>query len=410
MSFKIATNGVSNGNVGMLVHGYYPRDVRVRREAEALVEEGYNVKVICLRAPEEQRNKRGHAQDIVNGVYIYRLPLCRKRGGFFRYLFEYIVLVILGAWKLLSLHLKSPFHIVHIHNMPDFLILAGLITRWMGAKLVLDIHDPMMELYATTSRLGHNRWVLKALNWQQKISCRLANRIVSVNETMRENLTNKGVQEEKIFIIHNFPDTKYLPIKNYNSWPRHEDGLFLLYAGTVTEHYRLDLAVEALAQASKNLPWIKLRILGEGNDLERVLKLANKLGIRDYIELLNPVNVEKLKDLMKDIDIGISCHQGGLFGDLQLTCKVLDYLTQGIPVISSRTKTLIRYIPEEAVFYFDPESAEDMAQQIMKMWNRPDLVKKKMEYAQKLIAQYTWQRERFKLIEFYRGLLNNKQI
>jgi len=408
---KLSTNTTPKLNVGMLVHGYYPRDIRVRREAEALVEQGYRVEVVCLRVPEEQGKQREPTRDIVNGVHIIRLPVSRKRGKIFRYLFEYIILIILGAWKLSLLHFKNPFQIVHIHNMPDILILAGLIPKWMGAKLILDIHDPMTELYASTSRLGKNRWVLSILNWQQRFSCRLADRVISVNESMRENLERKGIQQEKIFILHNFPDTKYLPIKNdISSWPRHSDGLSLLYAGTITEHYRLDIAIKALSLASKHLPWIKLRILGDGNDLIRVLRLANDLGVMDYIEHANPVGIDKLKDIMKDNDIGISCHQGGLFGDLQFTGKILDYLTQGLAVISSRTRTLVRYIPEEAVFYFDPESAEDMAKKIIKMWNSPDLVRKKMKYAKKLLPHYTWQKERYKLISFYQGLIKNQKI
>lgn len=396
---------INSGNVGMLVHGYYPRDLRVRREAEALMEAGYRVKVVCLRAPIEQGIQQEPCREKVNSVEIYRLPLSRKRGSMFRYLFEYIGLTILGAWKLTLLHFKNPFQIVHIHNMPDFLILAGLIPKWMGAKLLLDIHDPMPESYASTNHMEQKSWISKALNSQQKFSCWLANRVISVNETMRENLEGKGIPPEKIFIIHNFPDTRYLPIKNdIDSWPRHKDGFILLYAGTITKHYRLDLAIEALALASKHLPGIKLRILGDGNELNRVLQLANDLGVGKYVKHVKSVNVDKLRDVMKDIDVGISCHKGDLFGDLQLTSKILDYLTQGLPVVSSRTKTIMRYIPEEAIFYFKPENAEDMAEQIIKIWNRPDLVKRKMAKARKLFPRYTWQKEKYQLINFYKEL------
>lgn len=402
----LANNTIPKGNVGMLVHGYYPRDARVRREAEALVEAGYRVDVVCLSEAKQAGRQREPSQDKVNGVHIYRLPLTRKRGGTFRYLFEYLGLMLLGAWQLALLNFKKHFRVVHIHNMPDLLVLAGLIPKLMGATLLLDVHDPMPEIYASTHWLRGNSWILKALKWQQKFSCWLANRIISVNETMRENLESKGIQPEKIFILHNYPDTRYLPIKNdIASWQRHKAELVLLYAGTITEHYRLDLAIEALAIASKHIPWIKLRILGDGNDLDRVLQLANKLRVENSVEHLMPVGIDKVRNVMEDSDVGISCHRGGLTGDLQFTCKILDYLTQGLPVVSSRTKTLMRYIPEEAVYYFEPENAEDMAKQIIKIWNRPDLVKGKMASAKKLFPRYTWQKEKYKLINFYQEIL-----
>ncbi len=393
-------------NVGMLFHGYYPRDVRVRRQAEALSEEGYNVVVICLRSPKQPGKKRESSKDKVNGVFVYRLPFSRKRGRTLRYIFEYLGLIILGGWKLTWLHFKSSFQIVHIHNMPDLLVLAGFIPKLMGAKLLLDIHDPMPELYKLKTGIIQYRLVEKILKLEEKFSCWLADRVISVNKAMYRNLKEKGVSIEKIFIIHNFPDTKYFPIKENNTrWPRHKDGLILLYAGTITEHYRLDIAIEALSIVIKNINCVKLRILGDGNKLEQVLKLACNLGVFKYIEHIKTVDVEKVKDVMKDVDIGISSHQGGIFGDLYFATKVLDYLTQGLPVVCSRTDTMMLYIPEDGIFYFEPGNAEDMAKKILKIWNNPDLVSEKMKNAKKFIYKYTWQKEKPNFIHFYQNII-----
>jgi len=393
-------------NIGMLVHSYYPRDVRVRREAEALVEAGFKVSVICLRDQIQQGKDIEPSTDKANGVNVYRLPIYRKRGRTFRYIFEYIGLIILGGWKLIQLHLKNPFQVIHIHNMPDLLILAGLIPKWSGAKLLLDIHDPMPELYTLKTGIVQNRLVEKTLRLEERFSCWIANYVISVNRAMYRNLKGKGIPPKKIFIIHNFPDTQYFPIKdNEIRWPRHKNQLVLLYAGTITEHYKLDLAIEALSIIIKNINCVKLIILGDGNELERVLKLASDLGISKYVEYMKTVDLEKVKDIMKDADIGISTHQGGVFGDLYFATKVLDYLTQGLPVICSRTDTMLLYIPEKALFYFKPGDAEDMAKQVLKIWNNPQLVSKKMKFAKKFTNQYTWQNEKQKFVHFYQNII-----
>jgi glycosyltransferase involved in cell wall biosynthesis len=392
----------------MLVHCYYPQDIRVRREAEALVEAGFGVHVICLRAPGKSGRFLQPSRESINGVHVCRLPIARRRGTAVRYLFEYMSLIILGAWKLIVIHLKNPFMAVHIHNMPDALILAGLIPKWTGAKLVLDIHDPMLEIYMQTKNRGQRRISKRVLRWQERWSRGLADRIITVNEPMRENIQDKGVPPNRIFVVHNFPDTLYLPVKDdIASWTRHKDNIVWLYAGTITRQYRLDLAVQALALASPHLPPITLRLLGEGNDLERVLRLAEDLGVRHRIECLEPVHIDQLGKFMKGADIGISCQQGGPFGDLQFSSKVIDYLSQGLPVVSSRTTTLARYIPEDTVFYFEPENAEDMAEKVIFLWNHPDVVKRKMENAKKLFPLYTWQKEKTKLIQFYRGVCDS---
>src|SRR3989442_15867743 len=65
--------------VAMLAHTYYLRDPRVRREAEALAEKGFEVHVICLWEGRNRDREPRHA--IVNGVQIHRLPISRRRGG-----------------------------------------------------------------------------------------------------------------------------------------------------------------------------------------------------------------------------------------------------------------------------------------------------------------------------------------
>jgi glycosyltransferase involved in cell wall biosynthesis len=389
----------------MLVHGYYPHDPRVRREAEALVGAGFSVDVVCLRLPKKSGFFSEAPWECVNGVTVHRLPIVRKRGSGFRYFFEYLGLIMLGSWKLTTLHLQKRFQAVHIHNMPDALILAGLIPKWMGARLILDVHDPMSEIYSQTKNGHINGLVLKALQFQERWSQRLADHIITVNEPMRENIQEKGTASNRIFIVHNFPDTQYLPVKeDLACWMRHEDRMVWLYAGTITIQYRLDVAVRALKMASPYLPPISMRLLGEGNDLRRVLQLAERLGVREKIESLEPVNIDRLKDVMKTADIGVSCQQAGPFGDLQFSAKVIDYLSQGLPVVCSRTKTLARYIPEEAVFYYEPENPEDMAEKVVFLWNNPEVVRRKLEKAKKLFPLYTWQNEKSRIVQFYKGI------
>ena len=182
---------------------------------------------------------------------------------------------------------------VHVHNTPDILVLAGIIPRLSGSRLVLDIHDPMPELYMNWHQEKRSL-VVKLLALQEMVSCWLADRVVSVNETMRENLRSKGVADDKIFIVHNFPDLSHFQVCDIpESWPQSQNRLVLLYCGTITEHYDLGLAVKAVARLNGEVP-IRLKIMGDGNKLGEVLDLASQLGVRDSIELVGRVPIEQV--------------------------------------------------------------------------------------------------------------------
>jgi glycosyltransferase involved in cell wall biosynthesis len=392
--------------VAMLAHTYYLRDPRVRRQAEALAEAGVEIHVVSL----SERNASGgyeprHA--VVNGVQVHRLPVIRKRGHLWRYALEYLATGVLGGLKLIQLQLRGRLDVVHVHNMPDLLVFAAFLPWLCGSTVVLDVHDPMPELFKSWDQGASNRLLVALLRVQEKVSCAFADRVISVNETMRENLRLKGVADEKIFIVNNFPDQKLFPICDpLTTWPRSKDGLVLLYCGTVTEHYDLALAVRAMARVAGEVP-VRLRIVGEGNRLAEVLQLASALGVRDSIEHVGLVPIDKVRAEMKNADVGISCHRAGVFGDLYFSTKIVEYLTQGLPVLSPRTRTICRYLPDDCMFYFEPGNEAALADCLRFVWHNPAEVSRRVTNAREVLPRLSWQAEKGKFVAFYTNLVTS---
>jgi Glycosyltransferase len=153
---------------------------------------------------------------------------------------------------------------------------------------------------------------------------------------------------------------------------------------------------------------LKLRILGEGNRLKEVLDLASDLGVRESVEHLGRVPIDRVRDEMAKADVGISCHRAGVFGDLYFSTKIVEYLTQGLPVLSPRTYTISKYLPDEAMFYFEPGNDAALADSLRFMWQNPDEVLWRLSKARKLLPNLSWQAEKGKLLSFYADLLNGR--
>src|SRR6185436_14522346 len=117
----------------LLVQGVYDSDPRVRRKAEALAGAGYSVDVLALR-PEG-----GDAFYILNGVHVYTLALGKLRGSLLRYFAEYAVFFAWAAVQVTRLMRRRRYAVIDVNTLPDFLIFAPAIARWMGATLVLDM-------------------------------------------------------------------------------------------------------------------------------------------------------------------------------------------------------------------------------------------------------------------------------
>ena len=113
----------------MVVHAYFPLgEPRVQREARAAREAGFDVTVFALRGEDEPR------EEMVDGIRVLRAALDHQRGaGLPRMVFEYLAFCGLAVFWLAWRSMRRPFAIVHFHNPPDFLIIAGLLPRAIGS-------------------------------------------------------------------------------------------------------------------------------------------------------------------------------------------------------------------------------------------------------------------------------------
>jgi glycosyltransferase involved in cell wall biosynthesis len=161
-----------------------------------------------------------------------------------------------------------------------------------------------------------------------------------------------------------------------------------------------------MAKLKPQIP-LTLRIMGRGNRLSEVLELATTLGVRDSIELVAPVPVDRVAAEMSKADVGISCHRGGIFGDLYFSTKIVEYLTQGLCVLSPRTITVNRYLPEDTLFYFTPGDVDAFAEAISFAWRNPTEVLKRLARAREILPQLSWNAEKGRFIDFYSRLLND---
>ena len=129
----------------MIVYARYPLgETRVQREAEALVDRGYEVDVICIRIHGES------AEATHRGVRIYRdFPLPKDIGGGMgeRFL-RYLRFFVLATVRVARLHRERPYNTVQVHNLPDFLVFCALIPKLRGVPVILDLHDLMPEFFA----------------------------------------------------------------------------------------------------------------------------------------------------------------------------------------------------------------------------------------------------------------------
>src|SRR5690348_11349385 len=160
----------------MVAYSYYETDPRVIREAEAAVEAGFHVDVLALRKP-------GTAPvEMIRGVRVIRLNQVKYRGrGYLKYLFEYIQFFCRCFMRTSSLFFQHRYKIIHVNNMPDFLVFSTLVPKLCGAKVILDIHDPMPNTFVSKFKDTDKSISYRVLLWQERLSAAYSDRVITVH-------------------------------------------------------------------------------------------------------------------------------------------------------------------------------------------------------------------------------------
>lgn len=389
--------------VGAITYDYYPFDIRVRRMAEAAADAGYEMRVICLR------DKGELPHETCNGVITDRLPFSR---GFGRPLpltvLSWIWFMLLAGTVITWQHIRRPYDVIIAHNMPDFLVFAAIIPRILGAKVVLDVQDVSPELMAAKSggRLKGILFRLSAL--QERASTMFSNRVITVGWPFEEKLKLRGVPPRKLSLVLNSADPRLFPAARRcpsPSWAPGFDGPFIvMYYGTIAERNGLDTAVRALALALPRAPRLRLDLMGRGEHLPAVKRLAEELGVSDHMRVSDPCPSENIVDFVVHGDVGIIPYRLDGFAELVLPTKAYEQAWMHRPIIASDTVAIRSMFQQGSVLLCNPESPESFADAIIKLYENPDLQRTMVERAAEDYTPYRWEQVRAEYQEYLASL------
>jgi glycosyltransferase involved in cell wall biosynthesis len=376
----------------MVVLAQYPLgETRVQREAEALINCGYEVDVISWRIPGQA------ATDKHRGVRIFRekaaVPMRLVKKGNVASLFPiYFHFLLSAAIKLTKLHRQRPYDTIQVHNLPDFLVFSALLPKLAGVPIILDLHDLMPEFFA--GRFGHNGSSLPArlIRWQERLACRFADHVITVSEHWRQALIERGVPPHKCSVVMNVADESIFHWPETNCpRPPSQDGFRLIYHGTIVHRYGLDLALQAIAAVKDDIPNVHLTILGLGHDVSALIEMAEELNLSNHVTIRKELRpAEELPGIIRAADVGVVPYRNDIFTDGLLPTKLMEYAALGLPAIAARTTAIERYFRDTMVEFFQPGDVGDLARCIRTLFNDRGRLKELAQGSQKFNQRYNW--------------------
>jgi glycosyltransferase involved in cell wall biosynthesis len=377
--------------IGVITFDWYPYEPRALRLTRAAADAGYAVDVICTRKFREKFH------EVDGNTHIYRLPL-KNRGNSSlasKVLF-WCLFVLWAGFTAIWLHLRHHYRIVHVHNMPDFLVFSALVPKLLGAKVILDIQDVTPELMRAKSGGRDASWIVRGAIWQEYISIAFADHIVTTGPLFEEVLLQRGVPKRKMTSILNSADPSLFPPERrcpppFDASTEAGRPFILMYHGTIEKRNGLETAIRAFALARTAIPNLRLDIQGGGGYLPAVKQLAQELGVSDRVTFIGSVTVDKLVDFVVHGDLGIIPYRSDGFMDLVLPTKAYEFAWMGRPMIASDTRAMRSMFRSEGVVLCEPDKPEAFAEAIIDLYEHPEKRARMVQCAAEDYTAYRWE-------------------
>lgn len=307
-----------------------------------------------------------------------KLQLCKKISAFW--------------YKLISQVIPLSYSRFFLDEVNATVFFSYLIPPDVKGKKIVFIHDMAYKAYPSTVD-RKTKWRLRS---QLKISCRRADKIITVSEfSKQEVIKYLKISESKIEVVPAGVDlTVYHPNYTIKQWEQIKRKYrlpeeYFLYLGTIEPRKNILKMIEAYKRAldEKKLP--VLVIAGKkGWMYEEVFEKVKKWDLQDKIIFTGYIKADEAPILLGKAKVFLfpSLYEG--FG-----MPVIEAMACGTPVITSNT-TSLQEIAKDAAILVNPNDIEEIknAMENIVIEDFSWLIEKGVERAK----QYTWEKSALK--------------
>jgi glycosyltransferase involved in cell wall biosynthesis len=309
----------------------FHRDLRVRREARALLDAGYDVTVICPGAPEDP---------LPTGLEAVRVRSYRpiaspsSRLGF---VVEYLHAVVMSAALTVRTFATDRFDAIQACNPPDLLFLIAAPFKLFGCPFVFDHHDLSPELF-TARYGGEHELTLAVLRALERATITAADHVVATNGSIRDVDLRRGRKApDRVSIVRNGPELDVVlrtaPQPNLRRGRAHL-AVWNGIMGSVDDG--VDLALQAVHHLVHALGRrdCQFAFVGDGEDRPRLERLAKELAVRPWTSFPGWLPHEQALQYLATATIGLAPDPKTPRLDKATSMKVMEYMAFGLPVVA----------------------------------------------------------------------------
>ena len=398
----------------MLLDGFYPSDIRVQKEATALIKAGFKVSLLCKRRAGEEY----FAEE--EGIQLMRIDAGTTNFGKGIYDILLAVNFIHPVFKKGLNRFINKFSpdVLHAHDLP-LVKTAYKAARRNNLPVVADFHENYPEALKVWFQWRKNP-VIRLKNqiffsytrWHtyERWAVHNADKIIAVVEEMRDRLIrDHKLSPDKIVVVSNTENKSFVAARLDTSiYGADKDKFVVAYTGGVGPHRGVDTLIEAMGRL-KDKEDIVLYITGNASKaaIATMREAIAKYDVADKVRILGYRPFDQFYSFMKMAKINVIPHHSNGHTDNTVPHKLFQCMMTGNPLLVSTSAPLKRIVSEsESGLIFAAGNAEDLANKIVQLYDNEGLRKELGENGLNatLKGSYNWETVGQSLVTLYQNL------
>jgi glycosyltransferase involved in cell wall biosynthesis len=301
-------------------------DHRLRKQAEAMVAQGWRVTIVGPRSTvNEPYRARGSRLRLVE------YPAPPELGGPQGHVVEYAWSAAWAFVRLAGLRLRGRIDVVQLCQPPDiYFPLVGLL-RWLGSRVVVDQRDLMPELLAARYPRAPRR-AIDVLHWFERRTQRAVDHTITVNEHLRRRLEDAG-GKGRVSVVGNGPvlaRVDAVPLIRTGDGDGEET--LVVWVGKMGVQDRLDLVVDTAEAVVRTheLTSVRFELIGDGECLDDLRATVRARGLHPWVIFTGWVAEPSVFEHLARADLGVDTS----LQEEVTPVKALEYMAFGLPFVA----------------------------------------------------------------------------
>jgi glycosyltransferase involved in cell wall biosynthesis len=351
------------GTICYLRFGYLSEDPRLQKQVAAALDEGWQVHVVCLK--EDRRSSLESHERLV----VHRLGLTRWRTGKATYILQYTRFILGALAHVARSGRRSRLTVVQANNVPNLLTLAAFPAKLRGARVVLDMQEPMPELFVDRFGREPGGTLGAVLRVEERVGTRIADEVITVSEVVRDLVEPRCRAKRPLVVVENTPDERFF---EWVGEPSTKSPFLVSCHSSLLPRYGVDVLVEAF-RGLRHLRDVRLEIYGDGEERPALERLARRHALDDVVTFHGQYPLYELARDLGRMHVGVVPLVRTPFTELMSPNKLFEYVALGKPVIASRLRGMQAYFDDHAVRFVEPGNPHAIASAIEELYGNAAL-------------------------------------